>query len=152
MPARGEEIHHAEEEGVEFHLLTNPVRILTDDRSHVTGMECLRMELGEPDASGRRRPIPVEGSEFVIPADTVIIAIGNQPNPLVPQTSPEIEVTRRGTIVTDPETMMSSKPGVFAGGDIVSGAATVISAMGQGKKAARAMHRYLMGEEPPGFS
>ncbi len=152
MPARAEEIHHAEEEGVEFHLLTNPVRILTDERRQVTGVECLRMELGEPDASGRRRPVPVAGSEFVIPADTVIIAIGNQPNPLVPQTSPEIEVTRRGTIVTDPETMMSSKPGVFAGGDIVSGAATVISAMGQGKKAARAMHRYLMGEDPPGFA
>ena len=149
MPARAEEIHHAEEEGVEFHLLTNPVRILTDEKNHVTGMECLKMELGEPDASGRRRPIPVEGSNFIIPADTVIISIGNQPNPLVPQTSPEIEVTRKGTIITDPETMMSSKPGVFAGGDIVSGAATVISAMGQGKKAARAIHRYLMGEDPP---
>ncbi len=151
MPAREEEIHHAEEEGVAFHLLTNPVRILTDERNHVKGMECLRMELGEPDASGRRRPIPVKGSEFFIPADTVIVSIGNQPNPLVPQTSPDIEVTRRGTIVTDPETMMSSKAGVFAGGDIVSGAATVISAMGQGKKAARAMHKHMMGEEPPGF-
>lgn len=149
MPARGEEIHHAEEEGVVFHLLTNPVRILTDARNRVTGMECLRMELGEPDASGRRRPVPVPGSEFIVPADTIIVAIGNQPNPLVPQTAPEIELGRRGTINADPTTMMTSKPGVFAGGDIVSGAATVISAMGQGKQAALNMHRYLMGEDPP---
>ena len=149
MPARGEEIHHAEEEGVVFHLLTNPVRILTDARNRVTGMECLRMELGEPDASGRRRPVPVPGSEFIVPADTIIVAIGNQPNPLVPQTAPEIELGRRGTINADPATMMTSKPGVFAGGDIVSGAATVISAMGQGKQAALNMHRYLMGEDPP---
>ena len=149
MPARGEEIHHAEEEGVVFHLLTNPVRILTDASKRVTGMECLRMELGEPDASGRRRPVPVPGSEFIVPADTIIVAIGNQPNPLVPQTAPEIELGRRGTINADPTTMMTSKPGVFAGGDIVSGAATVISAMGQGKQAALNMHRYLMGEDPP---
>ena len=149
MPARGEEIHHAEEEGVVFHLLTNPVRILTDARNRVTGMECLRMELGEPDGSGRRRPVPVPGSEFIVPADTIIVAIGNQPNPLVPQTAPEIELGRRGTINADPTTMMTSKPGVFAGGDIVSGAATVISAMGQGKQAALNMHRYLMGEDPP---
>ena len=149
MPARGEEIHHAEEEGVVFHLLTNPVRILTDARNRVTGMECLRMELGEPDASGRRRPVPVPGSEFIVQADTIIVAIGNQPNPLVPQTAPEIELGRRGTINADPATMMTSKPGVFAGGDIVSGAATVISAMGQGKQAALNMHRYLMGEDPP---
>ena len=149
MPARGEEIHHAEEEGVVFHLLTNPVRILTDARNRVTGMECLRMELGEPDASGRRRPVPVPGSEFIVPADTIIVAIGNQPNPLVPQTAPEIELGRRGTINADPATMMTSKPGVFAGGDIVSGAATVISAMGQGKQAALNMHRYLMGQDPP---
>ena len=149
MPARGEEIHHAEEEGVVFHLLTNPVRILTDARNRVTGMECLRMELGEPDASGRRRPVPVPGSEFIVQADTIIVAIGNQPNPLVPQTAPEIELGRRGTINADPTTMMTSKPGVFAGGDIVSGAATVISAMGQGKQAALNMHRYLMGEDPP---
>ena len=149
MPARGEEIHHAEEEGVVFHLLTNPVRILTDANKRVTGMECLRMELGEPDSSGRRRPVPVPGSEFIVPADTIIVAIGNQPNPLVPQTAPEIELGRRGTINADPTTMMTSKPGVFAGGDIVSGAATVISAMGQGKQAALNMHRYLMEEDPP---
>ena len=145
MPARAEEIHHAEEEGVVFHLLTNPVRILTDANNRVTGMECLRMELGEPDASGRRRPVPIKGSEFVIEADTVVISIGNSPNPLVPQTSPEIELSRWGTIVADPETMATSKPGVYAAGDIVSGAATVISAMGQGKKAARSIHEYLGG-------
>ena len=148
MPARSEEVHHAEEEGVVFHLLTNPVRIVTDAANRVTGVECLRMELGEPDSSGRRRPVPVKGSEFIVEADTVIIAIGNQPNPLVPQSSPQIETSKRGTIVTDPATMMTSKPGVFAGGDIVSGAATVISAMGQGKIAARAMHRYLTGKDP----
>lgn len=148
MPARGEEVHHAEEEGVVFHLLTNPKRIVIDSQNRVTGVECLKMELGEPDASGRRRPVTVQGSEFIIPADTVIVAIGNQPNPLVPQSSPEIETSKWGTINADPETMMTSKPGVFAGGDIVSGAATVISAMGQGKKAALHMHRYLMGGDP----
>ncbi len=147
MPARNEEIHHAEEEGVVFHLLTNPTRIIVDANHKVIGMECLRMELGEPDASGRRRPVPVKGSEFIIPADTIIIAIGNQPNPLVPQTAPEIETSKRGTIIADPVTMATSRPGVFAGGDIVSGAATVISAMGQGKQAALAMHRHLMGKE-----
>lgn len=151
MPARGEEIHHAGEEGVVFHLLTNPVRILTDENKKVIGMECLQMELGEPDASGRRRPVPVKGSEFVIEADTVIIAIGNSPNPLVPQTSPEIQITRKGTIVVDAETMATSKAGVYAAGDIVSGAATVISAMGQAKKAARSIHKYMTGQEPPGY-
>jgi glutamate synthase (NADPH) small chain len=151
MPARAEEVHHGEQEGVVFHLLTNPTRILTDAQNRVTGMECLKMELGEPDASGRRRPVPVQGSEFVIPADTVIISIGNMPNPLVPQTSPDLGVTRHGTIVASPETMATSKPGVFAGGDIVSGAATVISAMGQAKIAARSIHRFMMaGAEPPG--
>ncbi|TVR00739.1 MAG: NADPH-dependent glutamate synthase [Desulfovibrionales bacterium] len=149
MPARAEEVHHAQEEGVEFHLLTAPKRIVTDDRNRVTGMECLRMKLGEPDASGRRRPMPMENSELVIQADTIIVAVGNQPNPLVPRTSSGIEVGIRGTIVADAETMATTKPGVFAGGDIVSGAATVISAMGQGKQAARAMHRYLVGDEPP---
>ncbi|WP_045218953.1 NADPH-dependent glutamate synthase [Desulfonatronum thioautotrophicum] len=149
MPARAEEVHHAQEEGVEFHLLTAPKRIVVDARNRVTGMECLRMELGEPDASGRRRPMPVAGSEFLIQADTIIVAVGNQPNPLVPRTSSGIEVGKRGTIIADAETMATTKPGVFAGGDIVSGAATVISAMGQGKQAARAMHRYLTGEEPP---
>ncbi len=145
MPARAEEIHHAEEEGVKFMLLTNPVRILGDERHRVVGMECIKMELGEPDASGRRRPVPIPNSEFTIDVDTVIMAIGNQPNPLIPQTMPELQTTKHGTIVVDPDTMQTSVPGVFAGGDIVSGAATVISAMGQGKKAAQAIHRYVMG-------
>ena len=150
MPARAEEIHHGEQEGVVFHLLTNPTRILADAGNRVIGMECLKMELGEPDASGRRRPVPIQGSEFVIPADTVIISIGNMPNPLVPQTARGLDVSRHGTIVADPETMATSKPGVFAGGDIVSGAATVISAMGQAKIAARSIHRYVTGgTEPP---
>jgi len=149
MPARAEEVHHAREEGVVMHILSAPKRILTDDRNRVTGLECLRMELGEPDASGRRRPHQVKGSEFVVEADTVIVAVGNQPNPLVQRTSPDIEVGKQGTIVADKKTMMTSKPGVFAGGDIVSGAATVISAMGQGKQAARAMHAYMTGEESP---
>jgi glutamate synthase (NADPH) small chain len=151
MPARAEEVHHAEEEGVVFHLLTNPIRVLTDERKRVTGLECLQMELGEPDASGRRRPVPIPGSEFVVPADTVIISIGNQPNPLVPQTSQDIDVSKWGTIVVDKETMATSKTGVYAAGDIVSGAATVISAMGQGKTAARSIHRYLTGDDPPGY-
>ncbi len=151
MPARAEEVHHAEQEGVDFHLLTNPVRILTDDKNRVTGMECLKMELGEPDDSGRRRPVPVEGSNFVIEADTVIISIGNRPNPLIPQTTPTLETTRWGTIVADEESMATSMEGVFAGGDVVSGAATVISAMGQGKKAALSIHRYLMDADPPGY-
>ena len=151
MPARIEEIHHAEQEGVIFHFLANPVRVISDDRGRVCALECIRMELGEPDQSGRRRPVPVKGSEFILPADTVIIAIGNSPNPLVPQTCPDIGVSKWGTIVTDPETMATSKPGVYAGGDIVSGAATVISAMGQAKKAALAIHRYLMGADPPGY-
>lgn len=146
MPARGEEIHHAEQEGVVFHLLTNPTRMLVNDKNHVVGMECLRMELGEPDDSGRRRPVPIKGSEFTIEADTIVVAIGNSPNPLIPQTSPDLETTRWGTLVTDEKTMQTSIEGVFAGGDVVSGAATVISAMGQAKIAARAIHRYVMGE------
>ena len=146
MPARAEEIHHAEEEGVKMLLLNNPVRILGDERHRVVGMECIRMELGEPDASGRRRPIPIKGSEFIMEVDTVIIAIGNQPNPLIPKSMPELQTTKHGTIVVDPETMQTSVPGIFAGGDIVSGAATVISAMGQAKTAAASIHRYLSGE------
>ncbi|UCH63278.1 MAG: NADPH-dependent glutamate synthase [Fidelibacterota bacterium] len=143
MPARAEEIHHAEEEGVDIHLLTNPKRIIGNDEGRVTAIECLRMELGEPDDSGRRRPIPIEGSEFIIEADTVIPALGNRPNPLIAQTTPDLEMTKWGTIVVDEDTMGTSKRGVFAGGDIVSGAATVILAMGQGKIAAKAIHNYL---------
>jgi len=143
MPARDEEIHHAEEEGVVINLLTNPTRIIGNDEGRVVAIECLRMELGEPDDSGRRRPIPIEGSEFIIETDTVIPALGNRPNPLIPQTTPDLEMSRWGTIVVDENTMATSKEGVFAGGDIVSGAATVILAMGQGKIAAKTMHEYL---------
>ena len=146
MPGRDEEIHHAEEEGVKFKLLNNPVRIIGDDRHHVVAMECIKMELGEPDDSGRRRPVPVEGSEFKMQIDTVIVAIGNKPNPLIPQTMPQLETTAWGTIVVDENTMQTSVRGVFAGGDIVSGAATVILAMGQGRIAARAIHEFLVGQ------
>mgnify|MGYP001076049664 CR=1 FL=1 len=149
MPARIEEVEHAEQEGIGFELLTNPTRILGDDQRQVVGIECLRMELGEPDDSGRRRPVPVDGSEFVIDVDTVVMAIGNKPNPLVPQTTSGLEISRWGTIVADEQTMQTSKPGVFAGGDIVSGAATVILAMGQAKIAATAIHEYL-NTLPPG--
>ena len=146
MPARDEEIHHAGQEGVDFQLLRNPTKIVTDDDNHMSGMEVIKMELGEPDASGRRRPVPVEGSEYFIEADCCVVAIGNSPNPLIPQTSPDLETTRWGTLVTDEKTMQTSKPGVFAGGDVVSGAATVISAMGQAKIAAAHIHKYLLGE------
>jgi glutamate synthase (NADPH/NADH) small chain len=143
LPARAEEVHHAEEEGVRFHLLINPTEVLGDEKGHVIGMKCIKMELGEPDESGRRRPIPIPGSEFVIDFDTVIVAIGNSPNPIVPESIPGLDLSRWGTIVIDEETGMTSVPGVFAGGDIVTGAATVISAMGAGKLAARGIHAYL---------
>jgi len=147
MPARIEEVHHAKEEGIEFRILQSPKRILGDENSHVKAIECLKFELGEPDESGRRRPIPIEGSEFIIELDTVIMAIGNKPNPLISQTMPELEITRWGTIVVDEETMVTSVPGVYAGGDIVSGAATVILAMGQGRIAAAGINRYLADHE-----
>lgn len=143
MPARAAEIHHAEQEGLQFEFLTNPVRYIANEDGWVTELECLRMELGEPDASGRRRPVPIEGSEFRIPVDTVVVAIGNSPNPLIPQTTPGLEVSKRDTIVADPETGRTSKQGVFAGGDIVSGAATVILAMGAGRTAANSIDEYL---------
>jgi len=149
MPARAEEVHHAEQEGVQFKLLTNPTRVLGDERHRVVGMECVRMELGEPDESGRRRPVVIKGSEFMMEVDTVIVAIGNKPNPLVPRTTPELQTTKWGTVVADPKTMATSIPGVFAGGDIVSGAATVILAMGQGRIAARSIDAYLRGEPLP---
>ncbi|MFH1007067.1 MAG: NADPH-dependent glutamate synthase [Candidatus Latescibacterota bacterium] len=145
MPARDEEIHHAEEEGIRLQLLTNPLRYLGDERGWVTGAQCLQMALGEPDASGRRRPVAIPGSEFVIEADTVIVAIGNQANPLVPASTPGLEVNRWGNIVAEEETGATSRAGVFAGGDIVTGAATVIEAMGAAKRAARAMDRFLRG-------
>jgi glutamate synthase (NADPH) small chain len=143
MPARKEEIHHAEEEGVQMNFLQNPVRFIGDEKGWVSGVECLRMELGEPDDSGRRRPVAVKGSEFVIPVDTCIVAIGNASNPLIPHTSPDIKVTKWGNIIADEEKLKTSKKGVFAGGDIVLGAATVILAMGQGRKAAQAINEYL---------
>lgn len=143
MPARLEEIHHAKEEGVEFHLLQNPVRLVGDDRGWISGAEVIKMELGEPDSSGRRRPIPIEGSEFIENTDALIVAIGNSPNPLVPNCFPDLEVTRWGGIVVNEITGQTSVPGVFAGGDIVLGAATVILAMGHGRRAARAMNLYL---------
>lgn len=146
MPARREEIEHAKEEGIIFRLLTNPVRILGDEKFNVKAVECIKMELGEPDASGRRSPVPVESSEFTIPADVVVIAIGTSPNPIIFKGSEGLEQTRKGTVVADEETGATSKCGVFAGGDVVTGAATVISAMGAGKKAARAIDEYLKGK------
>ncbi len=143
MPARIEEVHHAEEEGVQFKLLINPVEILGDEKQRVIGMKCIKMELGEPDASGRRRPVPIPNSEFVLDVDMVVVAIGNSPNPIIPSTTEGLEVAAWGTIQINEETGMTSVPGVFAGGDIVTGAATVISAMGAGKLAARGMHDYL---------
>ena len=143
MPARLEEIHHAKEEGVEFHLLQNPVSLIGDENGWIRGAEVIKMELGEPDSSGRRRPIPIEGSEFIEDTDALIVAIGNSPNPLVPNCYPDLEVTRWGGIVVNEITGQTSVPGVFAGGDIVLGAATVILAMGHGRRAARAMNLYL---------
>jgi len=147
MPARLEERENAEEEGIIFRLLTNPVRFLGNERGGVKAMECISMRLGEPDESGRRRPIPIEGSEFTIEVDTVIVAIGQSPNPIVPRTTQGLKTSRWGTIVVDEETGKTSLEGVYAGGDIVSGAATVISAMGAGKRAAKAIHEYIMGKK-----
>jgi len=148
MPARLEEVHHAEEEGIKFQFLINPTGVLGNEKNRVIGMSCIRMELGEPDKSGRRRPVPVSGSEFVMDVDTVIVAIGNSPNPIIMQTTPGMEVTSWGTIVINEETGMSTLQKVFAGGDIVTGAATVISAMGAGKRAAKGIHA-LLGNQLP---
>jgi len=142
MPTRAEEVENAEEEGIVLEFLTNPTRFIGNDRGWVKAMECIRMRLGEPDASGRRRPIPIEGSEFTTDVDTVIMAIGRTPNPIIQQTTEGLEVTKWGTIVVD-ENGKTSIEGVYAGGDIVTGQATVISAMGAGKKAAKAIHQYL---------
>ncbi len=156
LPARKEEVEHAMEEGIEFHLLNNPVEILgyenpEDKRDpkngFVTGMKCIKMELGEPDERGRRRPIPIEGSEFELTVDTVVMAIGTTPNPLIKSTTEGLEVNRRGGIIVNEETGATSRTGVFAGGDAVTGAATVISAMGAGKLAARSIHRFLSEKE-----
>jgi glutamate synthase (NADPH) small chain len=147
MPARAEEVGHAAEEGVVFKFLTLPVHILGDD--WVRGMECLEMELGEPDDSGRRRPVPIKGSEFEMEVDLVVMAIGTRANPLLPATLPELERNKWGYIEADPETGQTSIPNIFAGGDIVTGSATVIEAMGAGKNSARAIHKLLTGEEAP---
>lgn len=143
LPARVEEVHHAKEEGIIFDLLTNPVEILVDENDWVTGIKCIRMELGEPDASGRRRPVEVPGSEFVIECDTVVMSLGTSPNPLISSTTKGLEVNRRQCIVATEDTGATSKEGVYAGGDAVTGAATVILAMGAGKAAAKGIHEYL---------
>ena len=142
LPARVEEVHHAKEEGIEFRMLTNPTRVLGDEKGWVVGINCLKMELGEPDASGRRSPVEVAGSDFEIACDVVIMALGTSPNPLIAATTEKLETSRRGCIVAD-EVGRTTRPGVFAGGDAVTGAATVILAMGAGRKAAAAIDEYL---------
>ena len=146
LPARVEEVHHAKEEGIIFHLLTNPVEILTDDNGWVNGIKCVRMELGEPDESGRRRPVVIPDSEYVIEVDTIIMALGTSPNPLISSTTGGLETNRWKCIVANEENGATSKEGVYAGGDAVTGAATVILAMGAGKSAAQGIHEYLSGK------
>lgn len=146
LPARAEEVHHAKEEGIIFDLLTNPLEILADDKGWVSGMRCIRMELGEPDASGRRRPVPIDGSEFVIEVDTVIMSLGTSPNPLISSTTGGLLTNRRKCIVAEESNGKTSKDGVYAGGDAVTGAATVILAMEAGRAGARGIHEYLTGE------
>ena len=148
MPARDAEIHHAEQEGIEFQLLVDPIEVLGDSEGRVRGVRCLRMALGEPDASGRRRPVPIDGSEFEIACDTVIPALGNEPNPLIRRTTPGLAVGRWGNIEVSAETGETSRPGVFAGGDVVTGGATVIEAMGAARSAAAAIHAYVMARPP----
>ena len=142
LPARKEEVHHAKEEGIDFQMLTNPVEILADENGWVRALKCIRMELGEPDESGRRSPVPIPGSEFEIPTETVIMALGTAPNPLIVKTTNGLEATRRGGLVADEEGR-TTREGIFAGGDAVTGAATVILAMGAGRKAAKAIDEYL---------
>jgi glutamate synthase (NADPH) small chain len=142
MPARVEEVHHAKDEGVHFEMLVNPVEFLGDEKGNLTAVRCIRMELGEPDASGRRSPVPVKGSEFVTPCSVAIIAAGTSANPLIQSTTPGLATTKRGYISAD-DSLATSKPGVFAGGDIVTGGATVILAMGAGRKAAKSIDTYL---------
>jgi glutamate synthase (NADPH) small chain len=143
LPARVEEVHHAKEEGIIFDLLTNPVEILGDEKGWVKGMKCVKMELGEPDASGRRRPVEIKGSEFTLDVDTVIMSLGTSPNPLISSTTKGLDITKRQCLVADEETGLTTKEKVYAGGDAVTGAATVILAMGAGKKAAKAIDEYL---------
>ncbi len=146
MPARAEEVHHAKEEGIEFKMLTNPTRINGDDQGSVVSMECVEMELGEPDASGRRRPVKKPGSEFTMDVDTVVVAIGNSPNPLIASTTPGLETQKWGGLIVEEDTLKTSRDMVYAGGDAVTGAATVILAMGAGKQAAESIDKALMGE------
>jgi len=143
MPARAAEIHHAEEEGIELHLLTNPTRFLGDNRGRLVGVECIQMQLGEPDESGRRSPVPVEGSKFRLDCDLAVVAVGAGANPLLTKATPGLKLNKRGYIIADPETGKTSMKGVWAGGDIVTGSATVILAMGAGRKASESMHKYL---------
>ncbi len=147
MPARAEEIHHADEEGIQFEFLVAPVEVVGNEKKWVTGLKCVRMQLGEPDASGRARPIVIPGSEFVVPCDVVVVAVGTRANPLLTATCPDLKLNKWGNIIVD-DKGMTSIPGVFAGGDIVRGAATVILAMGDGKRAAKAMDEYLRGAAP----
>jgi glutamate synthase (NADPH/NADH) small chain len=144
LPARAEEVHHAEQEGVQFEFLTAPIEVLGNDKRWVTGMKCQKMKLGEPDSSGRRRPEVIPGSEFILDCDVVVVAIGTKANPLLTATCPDLKLNKWGNIVAD-ENGATSIPGVFAGGDIVRGAATVILAMGDGKKSAQAIDKYLAG-------
>jgi glutamate synthase (NADPH) small chain len=143
MPARAEEVKHAREEGIQFRMLTDPVAFLGDDKGWLTGARCMQMELGNPDASGRRSPIPIKGSEFILPVNVAIIGVGTTANPLIQSTTPDLATNPRNYILADPQTMRTSKRGVFAGGDIVTGAATVILAMGAGRKAASSIHDFL---------
>ncbi|MBI2968739.1 MAG: NADPH-dependent glutamate synthase [Bacteroidetes bacterium] len=149
MPARIEEVHHAKEEGIEFRILTAPVEFIGDENGWLNGAKCIKMELGEPDSSGRRRPVPMAGSEYILDIDVAIIAVGNGSNPLISQTTPDINVNKRGNIIADENTCATSKKGVYAGGDIVSGGATVILAMGAGRKAAKAIDEYLKSLDVP---
>ncbi len=147
MPARKEEVHHAKEEGIEFLFLSNPKKFIGDKSGWLTGVELIKMELGEPDASGRRKPIPVSGSEYILNIDLAVIAVGNGSNPIIQKTTPDLNFNKWGNIVVNEETMETSKPGVFAGGDIVTGGATVILAMGAGRKAAKAIDNYLESQK-----
>ncbi|MDU6336082.1 MAG: FAD-dependent oxidoreductase, partial [Clostridium sporogenes] len=143
LPARVEEVHHAKEEGIIFNLLTNPVEILEDEKGWVKGMKCIKMELGEADQSGRRRPVEIEGSEYIMDVDTVIMSLGTSPNPLISSTTKGLETNKRKCIIAEEETGLTTREGVYAGGDAVTGAATVILAMGAGKQAASAIDEYL---------
>ena len=145
MPARAAEVEHAKEEGVQFEYLVTPKEVLADDKGRVTGLKCTRNQLGEPDARGRRRPVEIPGSEFVMPVDTIIVAIGQKPNPIIAKTTPELKTTERGVLVLDEEGK-TTMPGVYAGGDIIRGGATVLLAMKDGIEAAKRINAYLEGK------